>query len=580
MSKIEFHEITLDDKTWMDARFQEDDRNACEYTFANNFVWRKVYHVEVAEKYGCAVIRFEEEGVVMYSYPIGAGDRRKVIDELIEICREEERPLIMSPLSEADREQMLTWYPEQFLIQGDRNDYDYIYSREKLATLAGKKMHGKRNHIARFQDEDDWCYEELNDSNIEECRNMTYTWIKMRAEKWNEEMELEMSVLHEAFDHRKELGLVGGIIRKAGQIVAFSIGEPLNSDTYVVHFEKAFPDMQGAYPMINQQFVLHVCEDYTYVNREEDTGDPGLRKAKMSYYPEILLKKYVAISSDVICADKDRNREEIHKIWETCFGDEAELVDFYLDKRMTEDNMLLICQDGHAVSMASFLDINIRDGEEWKPAKYVYSVATLPEYRSRGYAGKILKKAEEIFNMPLVLVPAEKELVGYYRKVGFTEAYPSERLLEKQDVPELSAAELNSYSVEEITAAEYQKIREQKLMRDGFIAWDEAAIRFAMDFNCFCVGRTVKVVWSDDISRDESAEDADILMYCPENGTLHIIETTLGEEQFEELLPELMAQTKTERLVYDRKGIMVLSSDDQDRQERLLADGYFALSLA
>ena len=89
MSKIEFHEITLDDKTWMDARFQEDDRNACEYTFANNFVWRKVYHVEVAEKYGCAVIRFEEEGVVMYSYPIGAGDRRKVIDELIEICREE-----------------------------------------------------------------------------------------------------------------------------------------------------------------------------------------------------------------------------------------------------------------------------------------------------------------------------------------------------------------------------------------------------------------------------------------------------------------------------------------------------------
>ena len=101
--------------------------------------WRKVYHVEVAEKYGCAVIRFEEEGVVMYSYPIGAGDRRKVIDELCTICEEEKRPLIMSPLSEADREQMFTWYPEQFLIQGDRNDYDYIYSREKLATLRGKR---------------------------------------------------------------------------------------------------------------------------------------------------------------------------------------------------------------------------------------------------------------------------------------------------------------------------------------------------------------------------------------------------------------------------------------------------------
>lgn len=90
----------------------------------------------------------------------------------------------------------------------------------------------------------------------------------------------------------------------------------------------------------------------------------------------------------------------------------------------------------------------------------------------------------------------------------------------------------------------------------------------------------MKVVWSDDISRDESAEDADILMYCPENENLHIIETTLSEEQFEKLLPELMAQTKTARLVYDREGIMVLSSDDKERQERLLADGYFALSLA
>lgn len=117
---------------------------------------------------------------------------------------------------------------------------------------------------------------------------------QMRAEKWNEEMELEMSVLHEAFDHRKELGACRWDHPEGrADCCVFYSGNPLNSDTYVVHFEKAFPDMQGAYPMINQQFVLHACENYTYVNREEDTGDPGLRKAKMSYYPEILLKKYV-----------------------------------------------------------------------------------------------------------------------------------------------------------------------------------------------------------------------------------------------------------------------------------------------
>ena len=104
MSTIQFHEITLQDRAWMNARFEEDDRNACEYTFANNFVWRKAYHIEVAQRHGCAIIRFVEENLTMYSYPIGAGDRKKVIDELIDIWREEHRTLIMSPLIEEERE--------------------------------------------------------------------------------------------------------------------------------------------------------------------------------------------------------------------------------------------------------------------------------------------------------------------------------------------------------------------------------------------------------------------------------------------------------------------------------------------
>ena len=106
-------------------------------------------------------------------------------------------------------------------------------------------MHGKRNHIARFQDEDDWCYEELNDSNIEECRNMTYTWIKMRAEKWNEEMELEMSVLHEAFDYRKRTRACWWDYPEGRTDCCIFYGEPLNSDTYVVHFEKSISGYAG-----------------------------------------------------------------------------------------------------------------------------------------------------------------------------------------------------------------------------------------------------------------------------------------------------------------------------------------------
>ena len=368
MKELEFHQITIEDKAWMDALYAEDNRNACEYTFANNFIWRGVFEAEVARIEGCGVIRYLYGEDMAYSYPIGAGDKKAVIEKLLFLCHKENRTLTMCPLSERDKKQLEEWFPGKFLVWGDRDDYDYIYSREKLATLAGKKLHGKRNHIARFKDGDDWSYEPMTAENVEECRKMTYTWIGMRSEKWNKEMEQEIAVLHEAFDHREELGLVGGVLRKKGEIVAFTMGEPLNSDTFVVHFEKAYPEMQGAYPMINQQFVIHACQEYTYINREEDTGDPGLRKAKLSYYPEILLKKYVAEESNIVFADPEKNREDIQAIWQSSFGDEEEYIDFFIQNRMTEETMLLYYLGDKVVSMASFLPVEYCSGEENIPS--------------------------------------------------------------------------------------------------------------------------------------------------------------------------------------------------------------------
>lgn len=431
---IKFHEITLDDKKWMDERFAEDNRNACEYTFANNFIWRKTYQVEVAEESGCLIIRFRINGDYVYSYPVGAGDKKNVIEQLLSICKKEGRKLKMQPLGAEDKKQLNNWFPGQFLIEGNRDSYDYIYSREKLATLAGKKLHGKRNHIARFKDADDWSYETMTEANLEECRRMTYSWMRMRAEKWNEEMEEEVQVLHEAFDHMKELELVGGVLRKAGEIVAFSIGEPLNSDTFVVHFEKAYPDMQGAYPMINQQFVLHACENFTYVNREEDTGDAGLRRAKLSYYPENLLKKYTATESRVVFADRKKDGVQILKIWQTCFGDDEDYILDYMEHRMTEDNMLVIYEDGKAVSMASFLPVQYHSGEEDITARYVYGVATLPEYRGRGFATEILQFAKQKYGEVLILSPAEESLAGYYEKLGFQRAFSPCRFENVDDI--------------------------------------------------------------------------------------------------------------------------------------------------
>lgn len=578
-TEIKFHDITIEDKAWMDARFAEDGRNACEYTFANNFIWRKVYQVEVAGIHGCLVIRFVENGGHCYSYPVGAGDKKAAIGELLFQCKKDGVPLTMSPLSEDDRTCLMRWFPGKFLIEGDRDDYDYIYSREKLATLAGKKLHGKRNHIARFMDADDWEYEPMTEENLEECRTMTYTWMRMRSEKWNEEMEEEIMVLHEAFDHRKELGLIGGVLRKGGEIVAFCMGEPLNDKTFVVHFEKAYPMMQGAYPMINQQFVLHECGEYEYVNREEDTGDPGLRKAKLSYYPEILLTKYVATESDVVYADRKEDGGAIQEIWQTCFGDEEAYIEFYLEHRMTKENMLVIHADGRPVSMASFLPVQYLCQGEYLDARYVYAVATLPEYRGRGFASKILTFAKEKYDEPLILAPAEESLMQYYERLGFKRAFPDTRRTVDSDVQALEVKESEPFlCLEPITAEEYLAVRDAKCAREGYVRWDKDAIAYAMELGESCGGSAVAVTCEDDRSRAEQPGERDILMYDKEDDTLTILETTLREDCLAKIIPQLLAETGAKRAVYGQMAGMIWLPE-QISGERISKEGYLALTL-
>ena len=174
----------------------------------------------------------------------------------------------------------------------DRDQADYVYESEKLATLAGKKLHGKRNHINKFQKlYPNWSYEPLNDENMEECFQMALKWRNQNGCEEDPGKNAEMCVALNALRLYKELDQRGGVLRVDGQVVAFTIGEELCEDTFVVHIEKAFADIDGAYPMINQQFVQHECTGYQYVNREDDAGSEGLRKAKLSYRPAFLVEK-------------------------------------------------------------------------------------------------------------------------------------------------------------------------------------------------------------------------------------------------------------------------------------------------
>jgi len=541
--KIKFHEISVQDREWMTQKLLEEQPESCEYTFVSNFIWRKSYRVEVAQYAGCGVIRYCKEGNCMYSFPFGNGNKKEMLTAIKELCSEKGYKLSIYPVTEKYRSQLLEWFPGEFFIKSDRDDFDYIYLREKLADLKGKKFHGKRNHIARFKDADDWSYEPVTSENLEECRRMHREWITFREDKWDTGVAEETDALHEAFDHYEEFGLVGGLIRKSGNIVAFSIGEPLNDEIMVIHFEKAYPDMQGAYPMINQQFVINECENYKYINREEDTGDPGLRKAKLSYYPDILLKKYSANESHVTFADK-RDFDDIIKLWKISFGDDRDYINFYLEHKFDEENMMVIREDGKIVSMASFLPAGIKYGEKPISVKYVYAVATLPEYRKKGYASEIIRFASKIYGEPLVLQPADEKLRKYYSEIGFVEFFKKDCWEIESDVVDLPDV-FKAAEIEDISAKEYKELRDIYFDRDGYLCWDEQAIEYALAENRLCGGQAVKI-------------KENIMLYRKENSALRIVESTLEGEELKKEIKLLLRDNQCVKAFYNNEGGMIL----------------------
>lgn len=290
---LEFKMPKLEDKEQLDPFYAYVDERSCELTFANMVLWAPHYGVEYTIINDMLVLRTKEK--YTYSYPLGNGDMKATLETLIEEERQNGRNLKLHGITPSRFERLEEMFPGQFTIEYDRDVADYIYLSEKLATLAGKKLHGKRNHINRFKENNpDWTYEPITKDNIKDCVEMAQKWrIENNCDE-DPDKYAELCVTLNYLNHFEELGVVGGALRANGEIIAFTIGEAVTKDTLVVHIEKAFADIQGAYPMINQQFVQHCGTDFMYINREEDTGSEGLRKAKLSYRPEFLVEKGIA----------------------------------------------------------------------------------------------------------------------------------------------------------------------------------------------------------------------------------------------------------------------------------------------
>lgn len=296
MEEIQFKRPEIEDRELISSFLKKYPSRSCERTFVNVFLWSRHYRVTYAVVENTMVFRSLDKGLA-FTYPAGAPqDIKAALEILKRYSKEQGEPFVLYNVTEENFRQLEAWYPNQYQITYNRDLADYVYESEKLATLAGKKLHAKRNHINKFKASfENWAYEPITKENVEECFQMALKWRNDNGCEEDVEKNAEMCVTLNSLRLFEELELKGGVLRVNGEIVAFTIGEEICEDTFVVHIEKAFAEIQGAYPMINQQFVLHECMNYRYVNREEDTGAEGLRKAKLSYRPAFLVEKGVVI---------------------------------------------------------------------------------------------------------------------------------------------------------------------------------------------------------------------------------------------------------------------------------------------
>lgn len=294
---IELHPVTLADKAWIDPLVWAEGSSSADFNFGNIFLWDRSFHQLVGEYGGRVIVMPCYEETPFYAYPVGTGALAPVLKALEAHAAKNGIPFTLRGVTAEHLPELQALYPD-CEIESERPLWDYLYGAEKLATLAGKKLHGKRNHINRFEAENDWRFDAMTAADFPACLALVDKWNAENPEDADSGASDERMAIERAFEHFDALGLLGGVLRVDGRLVAFTLGEPVCGHTFVVHFEKAYADINGAYPMVNREFVRLVRERYPsvqWINREDDMGLESLRQSKESYHPDRMVEKYTAV---------------------------------------------------------------------------------------------------------------------------------------------------------------------------------------------------------------------------------------------------------------------------------------------
>ena len=294
--RIAFSPIEVGDKALFEAYLSAEEGRGCEFSFANLYLWGEQSFAEI---YGHLVLfsRFGKRTV--YPYPLGAGEKKEVLDAMINDARARGIRCLITGVSPQAKEEIERLYPGRFRFGSDEGTFDYVYRIDDLADLPGKKYHAKRNHLARFAEAyPDAAAEVITEENLPLAAQMMREWYAEReAEDPSADFVLEKEATQKALRDWQSLSMEGMILRDGDSVLAVTLGSFLSAETFDVQFEKARRGVQGAYAAINRAFAQYIREKYPsvrYLDREEDMGIEGLRQAKKSYHPLYRIEKFRA----------------------------------------------------------------------------------------------------------------------------------------------------------------------------------------------------------------------------------------------------------------------------------------------
>ncbi|HEY3307081.1 MAG TPA: phosphatidylglycerol lysyltransferase domain-containing protein [Desulfuromonadaceae bacterium] len=276
--------LSMQDKPLLDKLFIQLQPKISEFTFAALYLFCHAHGYRLTQAKGSVVLLGKGYDERSYFMPPLDGNVAGALDLLFAADLE------MYGADEAFAAQFLT--DRNVKLDEDRDSFDYLYLREDLAILPGNRFHNKKNRLNYFKNRHTYNVGFFKMQHCQACLSLLEKWYSRAENKNSQSLKFEYEATAAALTMADTLGLEGAMISVEGEIKAFALGERLNAETAVCHFEKFDPFMEGLAQLVNREFARLLFADCRYINREQDLGEAGLRTAKLSYHPVELVKKY------------------------------------------------------------------------------------------------------------------------------------------------------------------------------------------------------------------------------------------------------------------------------------------------